>query len=185
MRTLRFLFGVGVFLSVHTGSADVQLNERPGPLAVPSATQVFLPDLLAIAMPMPSISRRIFLLPADGIVSSPFGWRIDPIDGGRRFHAGLDVANLRRGRVIAAATGVVAFAGWRRGCGLMAVIEHGGDVETRYCHLDSLCVHAGELVSAGEPLGRMGQTGRTTGRHLHFEMREGGCPVDPAPKLMF
>lgn len=184
-RFLQIALSVCVFISAHPVFADIQIIERPGLLSALSGEQMFLPDPLAAAVSRLVPVSRLFLLPAEGVVSSPFGWRADPFHGDQRFHAGVDVADLRSSRVVAAATGIVAFAGWARGCGRMAVIDHGGGVQTRYCHLESLGVRTGELVPAGRVVGRMGETGRATGRHLHFELREGGRPIDPVPWLMF
>lgn len=122
-------------------------------------------------------------MPADGRVSSAFGWRRDPVLGVRRFHRGIDIANIKDSRVVAAAGGVVLASGRSAGCGLVVEVGHGMETSTRYCHLDRLVVSAGDRVSSGDTIGLMGKTGRATGCHLHFELIEGERAVDPAPSL--
>lgn len=165
--------------------ADVRMAERFSARPIRSFEHIALPDPIADLLPGPFPPRPFLLMPADGRLSSGFGWREDPIDGGRRLHAGVDVANLKDTRVVAVAAGSVRFAGWAAGCGRMAVVEHGDGVETRYCHLEAFSIRPGDAVAAGSVVGRMGDTGRATGMHLHFEVRADGHPVDPAALLMF
>lgn len=113
------------------------------------------------------------------LVNSDFGWRSDPILGQTRFHSGQDLRTAYGEEVRAAAGGVVSFAGERGGYGLMVVVDHGGGIETRYAHLSSSDVRAGMTVAAGQAIARSGNSGRTTGPHLHFEVRQHGQPVDP------
>lgn len=115
----------------------------------------------------------------DPLVNSEFGWRSDPIHGQARFHAGLDVRSAYGEEVRAAAGGVVTFAGERGGYGLLVVVDHGGGTETRYAHLSAAEVRAGMTIDAGQAIARSGNSGRTTGPHLHFEVRQNGQPVDP------
>ena len=112
-------------------------------------------------------------------ISSNFGWRTDPINRTHRFHAGTDLRMAYGQDVRAAATGVVTFAGVRRGYGNLVTVRHQDGLETRYAHLSSLDVQEGDEVSAGQVIARSGNTGRTTGPHLHFEVRQNGQPVDP------
>ena len=112
-------------------------------------------------------------------ISSDFGWRNDPIDGSHRFHAGTDI-RLAYGRdVRAAASGVVTFAGEQGGYGTSVTVRHSDGLETRYAHLSATDVREGDTVSAGQVIARSGNTGRSTGPHLHFEVRQNGRPVDP------
>lgn len=113
------------------------------------------------------------------IVNSDFGWRGDPILGETRFHAGQDLRTAYGEEVRAAAGGVVSFAGERGNYGLMVVVDHGGGTETRYAHLSASDVRAGMTVAAGQAIARAGSSGRATGPHLHFEVRQNGQPVDP------
>lgn len=112
-------------------------------------------------------------------ISSTFGARIDPITHERRNHSGLDLA-AEKGRVVwAAAKGYVVRAGWTAGYGLLVEVRHGGDLTTRYSHLSALLCQPGDEVAPGRPVGLVGNTGRSTGPHLHFEVWQGGLVRDP------
>jgi murein DD-endopeptidase MepM/ murein hydrolase activator NlpD len=112
-------------------------------------------------------------------ISSPFGWRKDPLKGGRRIHAGVDLPGPFGAGVFATAAGDVRFAGPARGYGNLVEIEHAGGVRTRYGHLARVRVSPSEHVAQGQLIGDMGSTGRSTGVHLHYEVRVHGRPVDP------
>ncbi|HUU35496.1 MAG TPA: peptidoglycan DD-metalloendopeptidase family protein [Vicinamibacterales bacterium] len=112
-------------------------------------------------------------------VSSDFGWRSDPLNGQLKFHKGTDLRLAYGSEVRAAAPGVVVAAGDRPGYGLTVVVDHGAGRETRYAHLSAIDVAPGDPVGGGELIARSGNSGRTTGAHLHFEAREYGRPVDP------
>ncbi len=118
-------------------------------------------------------------LPLDGVVTSSFGLRADPFHGRTRMHSGVDIRAAYGRSVPSAAGGDVTFAGERGGYGQLVVLRHADGVETRYAHLSSIDVKVGQRVQSGEMIGRIGQTGRATGPHLHFEVLEGGRPVDP------
>jgi murein DD-endopeptidase MepM/ murein hydrolase activator NlpD len=118
-----------------------------------------------------------------GGISSLYGVRVDPLDGSRRMHRGLDVAAERGEPVEAAADGWVVRAGASGGYGLMVEVRHAGDVTTRYGHLSTLLCAPGEAVEAGQLIGLVGQTGRATGPHLHFEVWKDGLASDPLPWL--
>jgi murein DD-endopeptidase MepM/ murein hydrolase activator NlpD len=118
-------------------------------------------------------------LPVGAPLSSPFGWRSDPFHGATRFHQGVDIAEAYGREVPAAGTGHVVFAGEQGGYGHTVVIEHAGGIRTRYAHLSSLQVEAGQQVGEGTIVGRVGTSGRSTGPHLHFEVLQDGKPVDP------
>jgi flagellar protein FlgJ len=120
-----------------------------------------------------------FQRPAAGRISSEFGNRFHPIDKRTRFHGGLDIAVPTGTTVSAAAEGTVVFAGKKGGYGNLVIIQHPDGRETRYAHLSSFSVAAGDPVAKGEPIASSGSTGRSTGPHLHFEIRENGVAVDP------
>lgn len=131
----------------------------------------------------PVASSRVAVAPAGGPatpITSGFGWRADPFHGLRRFHAGIDLRAAYGQAVPVAAPGRVVFAGEQGAYGLTVVVEHPGGIQTRYAHLSSLTVAAGENVFRGTVLGRVGQSGRATGPHLHFEVMINGRRVDPA-----
>ncbi len=122
-----------------------------------------------------------FAVPVNGSFrnTSGFGYRRDPINGGRRLHAGVDFAGGRGTPIVAGGAGTVIFAGRQSGYGLMVEIRHSHGYTTRYAHMTRIRVSEGERVSRGELLGDMGCTGRCTGTHLHYEVRLNGDPVNP------
>ena len=114
-----------------------------------------------------------------GYISSFFGTRPDPFTGASAFHAGIDFAGAPGTRVLAAADGVVSYAGRDQGYGKLVEVTHGNGYVTRYAHNASLLVEAGRTVRRGDPLALMGSTGRSTGTHLHFEVLRDDRPVNP------
>ncbi|QLE49199.1 peptidase M23 [Nostoc sp. C057] len=125
----------------------------------------------------------VMAYPSDASTSSPFGWRIHPILGYRRFHAGLDFAASYGSKIRAADSGRVIFAGWYGGYGRAVIIDHGNGLTTLYGHTSELYVSEGQAVERGQAIGAVGSTGFSTGPHLHFEVRRNGTPVDPANYL--
>jgi len=121
--------------------------------------------------------------PVAGRITSAFGTRSDPFTAAPAEHDGLDVAAPEGTPIRAPAPGVVVRAGPRGGYGNAVEIDHGGGVVTLYGHASQLMVSPGEFVQAGQEIARVGSTGRSTGPHLHFEVRVGGRPVDPARVL--
>ncbi|BAY24854.1 peptidase M23B [Calothrix sp. NIES-2100] len=121
--------------------------------------------------------------PSDAPTSSPFGWRIHPILGYRRFHAGLDFAASYGSTIRAADSGTVIFAGWYGGYGKAVIIDHGDGITTLYGHTSELYVTEGQGVQRGQAIAAVGSSGLSTGPHLHFEVRRDGTPVDPASYL--
>ena len=120
---------------------------------------------------------------ADTHITSGFGIRSDPINGSAAFHAGLDFKGRLGAPIYAAAKGIVAFVGRRGGYGNCIEIDHGNGLRTRYAHMSAFHARVGERVSAGQVIGAVGSTGRSTGPHLHFEVRLNGQPVNPRPFL--
>ena len=116
-------------------------------------------------------------------ISSGFGVRTDPIEGGAAFHPGLDFKGPKGAPIYAAAAGTVSFAGQRQGYGNCVEISHGHGLVTRYAHMSRITTHMGQPVTAGTPIGLIGSTGRSTGPHLHFEVRINDRPVNPRPFL--
>jgi murein DD-endopeptidase MepM/ murein hydrolase activator NlpD len=124
------------------------------------------------------------VIPSAGTsMSSGFGYRSDPFDGSPAFHAGLDFKGPVGAPIYAAARGRVAFVGQRSGYGNCVEIDHGNGLLTRYAHMSGFRAHAGQPVAAGQLIGVVGSTGRSTGPHLHFEVRLNGQPVNPRPFL--
>ncbi|MGN0707143.1 MAG: M23 family metallopeptidase [Faecalibacterium sp.] len=130
-----------------------------------------------------SVSLTFPLDTASWRVSDAYGWRQDPLDGEKGFHQGVDLACEEGTPVLAALDGVAAFARRSNSYGNYLRLRHGNGVETVYAHLQYLYVRAGEVVQAGQVVGTVGQTGRTTGPHLHFELLRGGETCDPGAAL--
>lgn len=118
--------------------------------------------------------------PVEGESTDSFGVRGNPFGGGgSEFHPGKDIAAPRGTPVFAPADGRVVEAGWKNGYGQTVVIDHGNGLTTRYGHLSRIEVAAGQELRRGEQLGQVGSTGRSTGPHLHYEVRVGELPVSP------
>jgi murein DD-endopeptidase MepM/ murein hydrolase activator NlpD len=111
--------------------------------------------------------------------TSTFGYRRDPKTGGRRMHKGIDMAGPRGTPIYAPADGVVTFAGWQSGFGWLVKIRHEFGIETFYAHNNKLRVKKGQRVSRGDLIADMGSSGRSTGNHVHYEVRVNGKPVNP------
>ncbi|WP_417581762.1 M23 family metallopeptidase [Pelagibacterium sp.] len=119
-------------------------------------------------------------LPVNGTVTSSFGNRTDPFLKRAAFHSGLDFRASTGTPILAAASGTVRFAAANGGYGNMVEIDHGNGLSTRYAHMSQIGVAVGQSISGGEQIGRAGSTGRSTGPHLHFEVRKGGSAIDPS-----
>ena len=117
-------------------------------------------------------------------LTSDYGMRIHPVLGGRRNHKGIDLAQPSGTPVYATADGVVGKAEWFSSYGNYIQIEHGAEMQTRYAHLSGYAVAAGEQVRKGQLIGYVGSTGRSTGPHLHYEVRVAGEAVDPTPYMV-
>ena len=152
-----------------TPAADAPLH-RP-----PSLTEAVDPATLA-GVPH-------FVLPVAGRASSGYGLRNDPLSGGTVNHPGFDLAAVTGTQVAAAARGTVVHAGPAGTYGNLVTVRHENGFETRYAHLSAVDVVVGDVVEAGQDVGKVGTTGYSTGPHLHFEVRHDGAAIDPAPLL--
>ncbi|SNS86341.1 Peptidase family M23 [Anaerovirgula multivorans] len=123
------------------------------------------------------------LVPAIGRITSPFGYRISPISRRREFHRGIDVANKSNTDIVAAGSGVVTFSGYNGAYGRMIILSHGNGYTSVYAHNRENLVEVGQQVHKGDAIAKMGSTGRSTGPHVHFEVRLHGDPVDPQELL--
>lgn len=130
-----------------------------------SANRKFLPTLYPIL---------------DGWYSSNFGYRIDPFTGQQSMHEGIDFPADVGTPIVAAASGKVVYAGWHPAYGNIVEIDHGNGLESRYAHTTAIFVKEGDLVVRGQKIATVGSTGRSTGPHLHFEVRLNGVPQNPA-----
>lgn len=124
------------------------------------------------------------VMPADmRMISSGFGYRSDPFHGGAAMHSGLDFRGPVGSPIHAAANGKVSFVGTKSGYGKVVEVSHGNGMLTRYAHMSAWQARVGQQVEAGEVIGKIGSTGRSTGPHLHFEVRINGRAVNPRPFL--
>jgi murein DD-endopeptidase MepM/ murein hydrolase activator NlpD len=117
--------------------------------------------------------------PTRGWVTSEFNYRLDPFTGERTFHKGLDIATAHGAPVSAPADAVVIFTGAEGGYGKVVVLDHGYSIKSRYGHLAEILVKVGDKVKRGQLIATVGNTGRTTGPHLHYEVRVAGIPENP------
>lgn len=126
-----------------------------------------------------TVSRggHTFTWPVEGRITSPYGPR------GGAFHYGVDIAAPQGTPVLAAMSGIISFAGWKGSFGNLVAIDHGNGMETLYAHNAKLLVNEGEYVLKGQVIARVGSTGRTTGPHVHLELKKDGRNVDPLPYL--
>jgi len=123
--------------------------------------------------------------PVDGKLEGGFGGRRNPFGGpGYEFHTGQDIEAPLGAPVVAGASGKISFVGWQNGYGQLVVVDHGGGLTTRYGHLSHIDVDAGQQVSRGQLVGKVGSTGRSTGPHLHYEVRINEAPVNPLEYLL-
>jgi murein DD-endopeptidase MepM/ murein hydrolase activator NlpD len=123
--------------------------------------------------------------PVEGTLEGGFGGRRNPFGGsGYEFHSGQDIEAPWGAPVVAGASGRITFVGWQNGYGQLVVVDHGGGLTTRYGHLSHIDVEADQTVSRGQLLGKVGSTGRSTGPHLHYEVRINDQPVNPLQYLL-
>ncbi|MFM5955281.1 MAG: M23 family metallopeptidase [Novosphingobium sp.] len=144
------------------------------PSARGSIAPIYAPNRVSIPSRMPLEGATL---------TSSYGMRIHPVLGGRRAHKGVDLAMPTGTPVYATADGVISRADWFSSYGLYISIEHGGNIQTRYGHLSRLNVASGQAVHKGDLIGYVGTTGRSTGPHLHYEVRISGISVNPIPYL--
>lgn len=112
-------------------------------------------------------------------ISSAYGARMDPFNGERAIHEGLDMVGKLRSDVLATAPGTVSYAGWKGGYGRVVEVDHGLGITTRYAHLYAINVKVGDVVDYRQVIGKLGSSGRSSGPHVHFEVRYNGRPLDP------
>ncbi|MTI93909.1 MAG: hypothetical protein FH749_00240 [Firmicutes bacterium] len=119
--------------------------------------------------------------PTWGRISSPFGWRRHPLSGGQDYHTGIDIAgpSIYGNSVFATGNGRVTFAGYRSSYGYLIIVDHGYGLQTYYAHLSRIRVQSGQVVEKGQLIGNVGNSGASTGPHLHYEVRRYGSPVNP------
>lgn len=156
---------------------DIVRAELPQQEEELSALESSVKEYNALKAATPSI----WPLADDGsaYISSNFGWRKDPFTGKQAIHEGLDIGTWYNTPVLATADGVVTYVGKNGSYGLMVTIEHGFGFETRYAHLNKAVVKKGQKVSRGDIIAYSGNSGRSSGPHLHYEVRKNNIPQDP------
>jgi murein DD-endopeptidase MepM/ murein hydrolase activator NlpD len=135
------------------------------------------PEALKLAL------GELFIKPVSSRVTSQFGWRISPITGERHFHAALDLAGSIGTTVKAAMDGTVSTVGFNPTFGKFVIISHDGGYQSMYAHLSAVSIRQGERVNQGGKIGEVGNTGLTTGPHLHFAVYKNGRAVNPLELL--
>lgn len=169
--------------TIVSGTANGEENEEESDLTAVGAAKVEKLSLQSQNAPAatPVFVDNAFRVPVSGTVTSGFGGRSDPFSGASAVHKGLDIAAPGGTPIAAAAGGTVSYVGYdENGYGNYLTIRHGDSLKTLYGHCSEIAVQVGQKVSAGETIARVGSTGRSTGNHLHFEVRLDGIPVDPS-----
>jgi murein DD-endopeptidase MepM/ murein hydrolase activator NlpD len=190
------LFGVGgsipedidpkLPLTVKHNSLMREMHEQARELKLASVSQekVFESLINDLKRKRNLLSSTPSIWPTKGWLSSGFGYRISPFTGLREFHKGLDISSRKGSKVIATADGVVTFAGKNGLYGNMIKIDHGHGMMTRYGHLEKMLKKRGDAVKRGDVIGLMGNTGRSTGPHVHYEVFLNGLPVNPKKYIL-
>jgi murein DD-endopeptidase MepM/ murein hydrolase activator NlpD len=174
------------------------MTERPGPIRAelpprpgrPAGTGLGGPHLALKLAPSPSLDDSAApagpwerILGEAGALTSRFGSRKDPFTGEPDFHKGIDIAAPKGTSIRAAQAGRVIFSGWQPGYGNLVIVRHADGLETVYGHASKNLVKVGQEIGAGAKVAEVGSSGRSTGPHLHFEVRKNGRPIDPMPLL--
>ncbi|MCF8067473.1 MAG: peptidoglycan DD-metalloendopeptidase family protein [Desulfobacterales bacterium] len=192
------LFGVGgsspedldttLSLSEKHNSLIREMHERVDQLELASINQADHFDKLMSVLEeqrnMLAATPSIHPLNSIGWISSKFGYRVSPFTGKREFHRGLDIAAHKGTPVISVADGVVTFAGNKGLLGKVVKVDHGYGFTTVYAHLDKTLVNAGDAVKRGDTVGKVGNTGRSTGSHLHYSVNLNGVSVNPEKYIL-
>jgi len=163
-------------------AATAALDKRVGQLAgAIDAEEVSLQEVRGYLVNREALLRAYpTIWPADGWITSRYGFRRSPLPGAQTFHTGLDVAAPYGTAIRATADGVVISASYREAYGYTVELDHGFGLGTLYAHCSRLLVEEGEEVHRGDVIARIGSTGRATGPHLHYEVKRDGVPVNPA-----
>ena len=173
--------------------AERRIDEWAGELTAYAQADAAVQDLIGRAAQPVEVNTGVanptnpsalgFQWPIDAPMTSPYGYRVHPVYGTRRLHAGIDLGAPRGTPIAASNDGAVIFAGVQGGYGNTVIVDHGGGITTLYAHLSSFGSALGDTVSRGDIVGYVGATGTATGNHLHFEVRVNGGPVNPVNYL--
>lgn len=188
----------GLYLKLDSMNAEIAASEAKKNEAL-AATTVLNEEITQLSATVNDLSGKVdqlankkseiekevkkqesFIKPTSGRISSPFGYRTHPVTRSYTLHSGIDIAASSGTTVVASRNGKVVSAGYSGSYGNLIVISHGNGIETAYAHLRSINVRVGDSVSQGQLIGKVGSTGRSTGPHLHFEVRINGTAVNPS-----
>lgn len=164
-------------------TAQVSLLDPRLAAATPRSNRAVTADTVKAAAAVTTANPWAPVLDVPGRITSTYGKRNDPFTGRPDFHDGIDIAADFGSRIRPVRDGVVTFSGWQPGYGKVVIVRHGNGLETVYGHNAANLVKAGDRVNAQSVLGLLGSTGRSTGPHLHFEVRRNGRSIDPMPYL--
>jgi len=171
-----FIAGKEIFLP---GARPEATDAAEAPITSSTTTRSGASSAKTTSSAKVSGSSRNHRWPVVGKINSPFGWRRHPVTRRRDFHTGIDIKASRGSTIRASRAGRVEYSGWMGGYGKVVVVNHGDGHSTLYAHCNSLSVGKGQQVTQGQAIATVGTTGRTTGPHLHFEIRRGNNPVNP------
>ncbi len=172
------IFLIILFANYHQSiSAGNRLIPEPEPILHRDKGQVL--GIENMARNTDQLATKPSIWPTSGEVTSGFGWRNSPMGGGSELHPGMDIANSMGAPVVAAADGLVIQSGSAGGYGNIVQIDHGNGISTIYGHNSRIIVSVGQNVRKGQVVSYVGSTGKSTGPHLHYEVRVNGNAVDP------
>jgi murein DD-endopeptidase MepM/ murein hydrolase activator NlpD len=163
-----------------SGGPSFPINSMEDADALVARTAQLEAKLRAVEAPLKEKVKIPSVWPIQGLLNDNFGGRRNPTGGGYEFHAGQDIKVDTGTPVVAAAEGKIIMAGYQAGYGYLVEIDHGNGMTTRYGHLSKVSVQQYQIVKRGEFIGESGNSGRSTGPHLHYEVRINNQPVDPA-----
>jgi murein DD-endopeptidase MepM/ murein hydrolase activator NlpD len=167
-----------------TGGPELPLDEM-GLATLAAKTSKLEADMSAYEEVLRQRGYTPTIWPVEGKLEGGFGGRRNPFGGsGWEFHTGQDIEAPMGAEVIAGASGRVSFSGWMNGYGQLVIVDHGGGLTTRYGHLSHIDVEVGQQLSRGQLVGKVGSTGRSTGPHLHYEVRINDQAVNPLQYLL-
>jgi len=171
-------------VSTGTGGPELPLDEM-GLATLAAKMSKLEEDMRAYENVLRKRGYTPTIWPVDGKLEAGFGGRRNPFGGpGYEFHEGQDIEAAFGAPVVSGASGRVSFVGWQNGYGQLVVVDHGGGLSTRYGHLSHIDVVTGQTLSRGQLVGKVGSTGRSTGPHLHYEVRINDEPVNPIQYLL-
>jgi murein DD-endopeptidase MepM/ murein hydrolase activator NlpD len=182
---LLIIFLAGISVNYHQTLSANSLAVTESSLAVTELESiqqnrgVKVQDIEKMARSVDKLAAKPSIWPVNGVVTSGFSWRNSPWGDGNELHQGLDIANSLGTPIVATADGQVVQSEWAGDYGNVVQIDHGNGIATVYGHNSSILVKVGQSVRKGQVISLLGSTGKSTGPHVHYEVRVNGTPVDP------